>query len=90
MSIIVRAKKGDDNNNLIKKFKKLLQIDDVVTAVRDRRYHKNAATLRKENNKALEGRLRLEKKQLKRGITRRKLARTSRDRSERGERPERE
>ncbi len=85
MSIIVKAKKGDDNNNLIKKFKKLLQIDDIVTAVRDRRYHKNAATKRKEAKKALEGRLRIEKKQLKRGITRRK-PRTMRDRSDRPER----
>lgn len=70
MPIIAKAKKGDDNNNLIKKFKKLLMIDDVVTIVRDRRYHKNAATLRKENKKALSNRLRIEKKQLKRGIRR--------------------
>lgn len=57
MPIIVRARKGDDNNNLIKKFKKFLQIDDVVTEVRERRYHKNRATLRKEANKQLSNRL---------------------------------
>lgn len=66
MPIIVRAQKGDDNNNMIKKFKKFLQFDDVVTAVRDRRYHKPASVLKKENNKELERRLRHEKKMQRR------------------------
>jgi ribosomal protein S21 len=70
MAIIAKAKKGDDNNNLIKKFKKLLMIDDIVTAVRDRRYHKPPATLKKEAKKALANRLHIEKKQLKRGVRR--------------------
>lgn len=51
MPIIVKARKGDDNTNLIKKFKKFLMIDDVVTEVRDRRYHKKPALLRNEANK---------------------------------------
>lgn len=68
MAIIVTGKKGEDNNALIRKFKKLLMIDDIVTIVRDRRYHKNDATKRKENNKALSNRLRIEKKQQRRGI----------------------
>ncbi len=62
MAIIVKGKKGEDNNALIRKFKKFLMIDDVVTTVRDRRYHKNDATLRKEAKKALAGRLHMEKK----------------------------
>lgn len=67
MAIIVRGKKGEDNNSLIRKFKKLLMIDDIVTVVRDRRYHKNDATKRKEAAKMLSGRLYAEKKRLARG-----------------------
>lgn len=68
MAIIVTGKKGEDNNSLIRKFKKLLMIDDIVTIVRDRRYHKNEATKRKEAKKSLSNRLRIEKKQQRRGI----------------------
>lgn len=66
MPIFVKAGKNDDNNQLIKKFKKLLQIDDTVTEVRDRRYHKNDATKRKEANKQRENRLRIEAAQRRR------------------------
>lgn len=62
MPIVVKAKKGDDNNALIRKFKKLLMIDDIVTIVRDRRYHKNDATKRKEANKSRQNRLEIEAK----------------------------
>jgi ribosomal protein S21 len=61
MPIIVKAKKGEDNSGLIRKFKKFLQIDDVVTLVRDRRYHKPKAVLRKEQKTELKKRLRREK-----------------------------
>jgi hypothetical protein len=67
MAIIVRGKKGEDNNAMIRKFKKLLMIDDIVTAVRDRRYHKNDATKRKEAAKLLASKLYSEKKRLARG-----------------------
>lgn len=69
MAIIVRGKKGEDNNAVIRKFKKLLMIDDIVTVVRDRRYHKNDATKRKEAAKLLSTKLYNEKKRLKRGRT---------------------
>lgn len=61
MPIIVKAKKGEDNSGLIRKFKKFLQIDDVVTIVRDRRYHKPPSVLRKERNTELKKRLRRER-----------------------------
>jgi len=61
MPIIVKAKKGEDNSGLIRKFKKFLQIDDIVTLVRDRRYHKPPAVLRKERNTELKKRLRRER-----------------------------
>lgn len=63
MPIIVKASKGDDNHNLIKKFKKAsMSHDDVVTQVRDRRYHKPPALLRKEAKKELERKLKIERK----------------------------
>lgn len=66
MPIVVKSQKHDDNNNMIKKFKKFLQMDDVVTAVRDRRYHKPPAVQRKEAAKELEGRLKMERYQARR------------------------
>lgn len=66
MPIVVKAQKGDDNNAMIKKFKKFLMIDDVVTAVRDRRYHKPASVLKKEANKELSRKLHHEKKMQRR------------------------
>ncbi|MCD8485068.1 30S ribosomal protein S21 [Candidatus Woesebacteria bacterium] len=63
MPIIVKASKGDDNHGLIKKFKKASQShDDVVTQVRDRRYHKPPALLRKEAKKELERKLKAERR----------------------------
>ncbi len=66
MPIIVKAQKGDDNNNMIKKFKKLLQFDDIVTFVRDRRYHKPPAVLKKEAAKELERKLKAERRMMRR------------------------
>ncbi len=62
MPIIVKAKKGDDNSGLIRKFKKFLQIDDVVSIVRDRRYHKPASVIKKEVKTELKKRMRRENK----------------------------
>jgi ribosomal protein S21 len=61
MPIIVKARKGDDNSGLIRKFKKFMQIDDVVTIVRDRRYHKPPSVLKKEAKKELKGKLKRER-----------------------------
>lgn len=58
MPIIVKARKGDDNNQLIRKFKKFLQIDDVVELVRERRYHKPKSTQRKEKKAEIRDRQR--------------------------------
>jgi len=67
MPIIVKSSKGDDNHNLIKKFKKAsMSHDDVVTQVRERRYHKPPALLRKEAKKELERKLKIERKQQRR------------------------
>jgi ribosomal protein S21 len=68
MPIIVKSQKGDDNNNMIKKFKKLLQLDDVVTFVRDRRYHKPPAVLKKEGKKELERKLKAERRMMRRRL----------------------
>ena len=68
MPIIVKSQKGDDNNNLIKKFKKLLQFDDVVTYVRDHRYHKPPAVLKKEGKKELERKLKAERRMQRRRL----------------------
>ena len=57
MSIIVRPRKGEDNQGMIRKFKKLLMIDDPVTAVRDRRYHKSPSVLKKEKNQERKNRV---------------------------------
>lgn len=66
MPIIVKAKKGEDNSGLIRKFKKFLQIDDVVSIVRDRRYHKPASVIKKEVKTELKKRMRRENKLRKR------------------------
>jgi len=61
MPIIVKAKKGDDNSGLIRKFKKFLQFDYVVTMVRDRRYHKPPSVKRKERQTEIKKSLRRER-----------------------------
>jgi len=66
MPIIVKAKKGEDNSGLIRKFKKFLQIDDVVSLVRDRRYHKPPSVIKKEVKTELKKRMRRENKLRKR------------------------
>ncbi|MDR0462734.1 MAG: 30S ribosomal protein S21 [Pseudomonadales bacterium] len=50
MAIVVKARKSDSTNDLIKKFKKLTVSTDVVQIVKDRQYFLRPSQVRKNNN----------------------------------------
>jgi len=61
MPIVVKSRRDDSTDNVIKKFKKLSVIENVVGKARDREFYKKPALLRKEHNKELERLKRREK-----------------------------
>lgn len=50
MSIIVKAKKDESPDGVIRRFKKKVMNEDVLNEVRKREFHKSPAVLRKERN----------------------------------------
>lgn len=48
MAIIVKAQPGDSTDQLIKKFKKLVLTDQLLTQLKDREFYKKPAIKKKE------------------------------------------
>ncbi|HAU98862.1 MAG: hypothetical protein UX04_C0007G0011 [Microgenomates group bacterium GW2011_GWF2_45_18] len=54
MPIVVRARKDDSSDSVIKRYKKLSMIENITSLVKDREFHKKPAILRKEQAKRIE------------------------------------
>lgn len=50
MPIVVRAKKDESPDGVIRRFKKKVMNEDILNEVRKREFHKSPAVLRKERN----------------------------------------
>jgi ribosomal protein S21 len=50
MPIIVKAKKDESSDGVIRRFKKKVMNEDVIEEVRKREFHKSPSVLRKERN----------------------------------------
>ena len=50
MPIIVKAKKDESTDAVIRKFKKKVMAEDILTEIRKREFHKSPSVLRKERN----------------------------------------
>lgn len=48
MPTVVRAKPGDSVDQVIKKFKKKVQQEDILTVIREKEFYKKPSVLRKE------------------------------------------
>lgn len=48
MAIIVKAQPGDSTDQIIKKFKKLILADQLLTQLKEREYYKKPAIRKKE------------------------------------------
>ncbi|HUV46631.1 MAG TPA: 30S ribosomal protein S21 [Candidatus Bathyarchaeia archaeon] len=48
MAIIVRADPGDSPGQVIRKFKKKVQLDDLLTSLKEREFYKKPSVLKKE------------------------------------------
>lgn len=66
MPTIVKAKKDENTDSVIRRFKKRALIDDIVNIVRDREFYMKPALKRKEAKKELAKRLNRERKMQKR------------------------
>jgi|GEM_PF-479424 len=56
MASIVRAKRDESTDSVIKRFKKRAMIDNILTLIKDKEFYKKPALLRKEHNKEIERR----------------------------------
>lgn len=56
MPSIVRAKRDESTDSVIKRFKKRMMIDNILTLVKDKEFYKKPALKRKEHNKEIERR----------------------------------
>lgn len=56
MPSIVRAKRDESTDSVIKRFKRRMMIDNILTLVKDKEFYKKPALLRKEHKKELERR----------------------------------
>ncbi len=54
LPIIVKAKKDDRNEDLIRKFKKKVVQDQVLTEIKKREFYKKPSQIRKEKKKELQ------------------------------------
>lgn len=50
MPIVVKAKKDESPDGVIRRFKKKVMNENVIEEVRNREFHKSPAVLRKERN----------------------------------------
>jgi ribosomal protein S21 len=48
MALVVKAGKQDSNDQVIKKFKKKVLQEDIVTKIRERQFHKKPSLIKKE------------------------------------------
>jgi ribosomal protein S21 len=64
MAIVIKAKKSDSTNDLIRKFKKAVAATGVVQIVKDRRYYKKPSKVRSEKT-ATDNRLKRRARSLK-------------------------
>lgn len=53
MAIVIRAKKGESTNDLIRKFKKASMASGIVQKVRDSRYYRKPSKIRAEKTATL-------------------------------------
>ena len=63
MPIIVKAKKDESSDMVIRRFKKKVMTEDVVNEVRKREFHVTGALKRKERNNEIKRRKFVERKQ---------------------------
>ncbi|HKY74063.1 MAG TPA: 30S ribosomal protein S21 [Patescibacteria group bacterium] len=56
MPSIVRAKRDESTDSVIKRFKRRMMIDNILTLVKDKEFYKKPALLRKEHKKELDRR----------------------------------
>ena len=63
MPIIVKAKKDENADSVIRRFKKKVMTEDVVNEVRKREFHKTDALKRKERNAEFKRKQFVERKQ---------------------------
>ncbi len=59
LPIVVKAKKDDRNEDLIRRFKKKVIQDQVLTEIKKREFYKKPSQIRKEKKKELERKKRL-------------------------------
>lgn len=64
MAIVIKSKKSDSNNDLIRRFKKAVAATGVVQIVKDRRYFKKPSKIRSEKT-ATDNRLKRRARSLK-------------------------
>ncbi|KKU89128.1 MAG: hypothetical protein UY18_C0003G0015 [Microgenomates group bacterium GW2011_GWF2_47_9] len=50
MPVTVKAKKDESTDSVIRKFKKKVLIEDILTEVRKREFHSTPSMIRKEKN----------------------------------------
>lgn len=50
MPIIVKAKKDESSDGVIRRFKKKVMNENIIEEVRNREFHKSPSVLRKERN----------------------------------------
>ena len=67
MPIIVKAKKDESADGVIRRFKKKVLTEDVVNEVRKREFHVTGAMKRKERNNEIKRRKFVERKQREAG-----------------------
>ena len=60
--VVVRKKKGESEDKLIARFRKIVLEEGIIDEVRDRERYKKPSERRKEKNKQIKFRIELEKK----------------------------
>ncbi len=63
--VVVRKKKGETEDKLIARFRKIVLEEGIIDEVRDRERYKKPSQRRKEKNKQIKFRIELEKKRNK-------------------------
>ncbi len=54
MATIIRSKKDESNDSVIRRFKKQVLVDQVLTMVNKKKYHIKPSQIRKEKKKEIE------------------------------------
>lgn len=67
MPTIVKAKKDESTDSVIRRFKKRVLIDDILNLVKRKEFYLKPALLKKEAKKELEKKLKRERKMQRRG-----------------------